>query len=176
MIRRFGLPLKTSLFMLLLQSPPAEGSFVSFQAYPATLLLVLNSLGTLALLLNLRSLQPTEIEDPATLLPLYKQAAINAKEAGFDGVERSCLLVQHFDSSNLNHSVHAANGYLVHEFLDSTSNSRSDQWGGSAENRARFGLEVLKVLIEVFGADVSVKLSPGTLLSAWLLSPLVHIL
>ncbi|KAJ6569576.1 flavoprotein NADH-dependent oxidoreductase [Mycena capillaripes] len=86
---------------------------------------------------------PTEIENPSTLIPLYKQAAINAKEAGFDGIE-----------------FHAANGYLVHEFLDSTANKRTDKWGGSVENRARFGLEVLKVLIEVFGVNVGIKLSP----------------
>ncbi|KAJ7771916.1 flavoprotein NADH-dependent oxidoreductase [Mycena maculata] len=87
---------------------------------------------------------PTEIEDPATLIPLFKNAAINAKEAGFDGVE-----------------LHGANGYLIHQFLDSTSNARTDKWGGSVENRARFGLEILKVLVEVFGADVGVKLSPS---------------
>ncbi|KAJ6573947.1 hypothetical protein DFH09DRAFT_1078882 [Mycena vulgaris] len=87
---------------------------------------------------------PTEIEDPTTLIALFKQAAINAKEAGFDGVE-----------------LHGANGYLVHQFLDSTSNKRTDKWGGSVENRARFGLETLKSLIEVYGADVAVKLSPA---------------
>ncbi|KAJ7086307.1 flavoprotein NADH-dependent oxidoreductase [Mycena crocata] len=87
---------------------------------------------------------PTEVEDPMTLIALFKQGAINAREAGFDGVE-----------------LHGANGYLVHQFLDSTSNKRTDKWGGSVENRARFGLEALKVLIEVFGADVAVKLSPA---------------
>lgn len=61
----------------------------------------------------------------------------------------------------MGHTVHAANGYLIHQFLDSTSNQRTDQWGGSVENRARFGLEVLKVLIEAFGPDVAVKLSPA---------------
>ncbi|KAF7367405.1 Artemisinic aldehyde Delta(11(13)) reductase [Mycena sanguinolenta] len=87
---------------------------------------------------------PTAIEDPTLLISLFKQAAINAKEAGFDGVE-----------------LHGANGYIVHEFLDSTSNKRTDKWGGSVENRARFGLEVLKALVEVFGPDVAVKLSPA---------------
>ncbi|KAJ7037486.1 hypothetical protein C8F04DRAFT_952777 [Mycena alexandri] len=88
---------------------------------------------------------PTEIEDPMTLIALFKQAAINAKEAGFDGVE-----------------LHCANGYLIHQFLDVTSNHRTDKWGGSVENRARFGLEALKALIEVFGPDVGVKLSPAS--------------
>ncbi|KAK7034017.1 hypothetical protein VNI00_012448 [Paramarasmius palmivorus] len=87
---------------------------------------------------------PTEIDDPRKLIALYKTAAINAKEAGFDGVE-----------------LHGANGYLVHQFLDNTSNKRTDEWGGSVENRSRFGLEVLKELISVWGADrVAVKLSP----------------
>jgi 2,4-dienoyl-CoA reductase-like NADH-dependent reductase (Old Yellow Enzyme family) len=59
-------------------------------------------------------------------------------------------------------AVHGANGYLVHQFLDSTSNLRTDGWGGSRENRARFGLEVLKAQIEVWGADrVAIKLSPA---------------
>ncbi|KIY44354.1 FMN-linked oxidoreductase [Fistulina hepatica ATCC 64428] len=88
---------------------------------------------------------PTEIDDPVKLIALYKQAAINAKEAGFDGVE-----------------LHGANGYLVHQFLDSTSNLRTDKWGGSVENRSRFGLEVLRELITVWGADrVAIKLSPA---------------
>ncbi|KAJ7718637.1 hypothetical protein B0H16DRAFT_421664 [Mycena metata] len=88
--------------------------------------------------------KPTEIEDPTILIAQFKEAAINAKAAGFDGVE-----------------LHGANGYLVHQFLDSTSNQRTDKWGGSPENRARFALETLKVLIEVWGADVAIKLSPA---------------
>ncbi|KAJ7600217.1 hypothetical protein C8J56DRAFT_909719 [Mycena floridula] len=88
---------------------------------------------------------PTAVDDPTTLIADFKQAAINAKAAGFDGVE-----------------LHGANGYLVHQFLDSTSNNRTDKWGGSIENRSRFGLETLKVLIEVFGSDrVAIKLSPS---------------
>ncbi|KAJ6606263.1 flavoprotein NADH-dependent oxidoreductase [Mycena vulgaris] len=87
---------------------------------------------------------PTEIEDPTVLIALFKEAAINAKEAGFDGVE-----------------LHGANGYLVHQFLDSTSNNRTDKWGGSPENRARFALETLKALIEVWGPNVALKLSPA---------------
>ncbi|KAF7364073.1 Artemisinic aldehyde Delta(11(13)) reductase [Mycena sanguinolenta] len=86
---------------------------------------------------------PTEIADPTTLIAQFKQAAINAKEAGFDGVE-----------------LHGANGYLVHQFLDSTSNHRTDKWGGSSENRARFALETLRALIEVWGPDVALKISP----------------
>ena len=62
------------------------------------------------------------------------------------------------DGANL---VHGANGYLVHQFLDSTSNKRTDKWGGSVENRARFALEVVKAAIEVWGPErVGIKLSP----------------
>ncbi|KAF8519807.1 FMN-linked oxidoreductase [Hysterangium stoloniferum] len=89
---------------------------------------------------------PTEIPDPHIIVAQYKHAATKAKEAGFDGVE-----------------LHAANGYLVHQFLDNTSNKRTDEWGGSVENRSRFLFEVVKALIEVWGADrVGVKLNaPG---------------
>ncbi|KAJ7073573.1 flavoprotein NADH-dependent oxidoreductase [Mycena amicta] len=86
---------------------------------------------------------PTEVPDPKTLVALFKQAAINAKAAGFDGVE-----------------VHAATGYLVHQFLDSSSNQRTDSYGGSPANRVRFALETIAALQEVFGMDVSIKLSP----------------
>ncbi|KAK7472020.1 hypothetical protein VKT23_000129 [Stygiomarasmius scandens] len=88
---------------------------------------------------------PTAIEDPRRLVEIHRQAAINAKRAGFDGVE-----------------VHTGGGYLIHEFLDNTSNKRTDEWGGSVENRARLGLEVLKAVTEVFGPGrVGVKLTPA---------------
>ncbi|KAF7318365.1 Oxidored-FMN domain-containing protein [Mycena chlorophos] len=87
---------------------------------------------------------PTAIPDPKTLIALYKQAAVNAKAAGFDGVE-----------------LHGANGYLVHQFLDSTSNQRTDEYGGSIPNRARFALEAIAALQEVYGPDVAIKLSPN---------------
>ncbi|KAJ3511993.1 hypothetical protein NLJ89_g3778 [Agrocybe chaxingu] len=87
--------------------------------------------------------KPTTVDDPWALVAQFKQAAINAKQAGFDGVE-----------------LHGGTGYLITQFLDDTSNKRTDQWGGSVENRSRFGLEVLKALIEVFDRDVAIKLSP----------------
>ncbi|KAJ4465257.1 hypothetical protein C8J55DRAFT_493524 [Lentinula edodes] len=72
------------------------------------------------------------------------KAAINAKEAGFDGIE-----------------VHGAGGYLIHQLLDSGLNICTDSWGGSFENRSQFGLEVLRVVIDVWGADrVGIKLDP----------------
>ena len=74
----------------------------------------------------------------------FKRAAENAKRAGFDGVE-----------------VHGANGYLVDQFLQDSTNKREDEYGGSIENRARFALEVTDAIIEVFGADrVGYHISP----------------
>ncbi|KAI9294231.1 FMN-linked oxidoreductase [Neoconidiobolus thromboides FSU 785] len=87
---------------------------------------------------------PKAIQDPKEYVQNFKQAAINAKEAGFDGIE-----------------LHSANGYLAHQFLDSNSNQRTDNYGGSIENRSRFVLEVIDAFIEVFSADrVGIKLSP----------------
>ncbi|WP_180081426.1 alkene reductase [Acinetobacter sp. YH12201] len=85
-----------------------------------------------------------EISEIHAITEQYKQAAIKAKAAGFDGVE-----------------LHAANGYLIDQFLQSKTNLREDEYGGSAENRARFLLEVVDALIEVWGAGrVGVHLAP----------------
>lgn len=85
-----------------------------------------------------------EISEIHAITEQYKQAAIKAKAAGFDGVE-----------------LHAANGYLIDQFLQTKTNKRTDIYGGSVENRARFLLEVVDVLIEVWGAGrVGVHLSP----------------
>lgn len=87
---------------------------------------------------------PTAVPDPRIILPEFRQQAELAKKAGFDGIE-----------------LHSATGYLVNEFLDTSSNKRTDEWGGSPENRCRFGLEVMKIFVEVFGADrVGIKISP----------------
>ncbi|KAE8378925.1 hypothetical protein BDV26DRAFT_280687 [Aspergillus bertholletiae] len=74
----------------------------------------------------------------------YAQAAKNAIAAGFDGVE-----------------IHGANGYLIDQFTQDTANQRTDSWGGSVENRARFALEVTKAVIEAVGADrTAIRFSP----------------
>lgn len=74
----------------------------------------------------------------------FQQAAKNAKLAGFDGVE-----------------VHGANGYLLDEFLRDGANKRTDNYGGSIENRARLMLEVLSAVIEVWGSErVGLRISP----------------
>jgi N-ethylmaleimide reductase len=88
-----------------------------------------------------RALETTEI--PA-LIQSYVQAARNALEAGFDGVE-----------------IHSANGYLLEQFLQSRSNQRSDQYGGSIENRSRLVLEVVRAVVQACGAQrVGIRLSP----------------
>lgn len=75
----------------------------------------------------------------------YRKAAMNAKEAGFSGVE-----------------VHGANGYLVNQFLDSKTNHRDDQYGGSLENRFRFFKEVLEAVFEVWApGQVGARISPN---------------
>ena len=88
-----------------------------------------------------RALETSEIPG---VVAAFEQAARNAKAAGFDGVE-----------------VHGANGYLIEQFLQSRSNRRTDQYGGSIENRVRFLMEVTRAVVEVWGADrVGVRLSP----------------
>ena len=84
------------------------------------------------------------LEEIPSIIEGFKQAAINAKLAGFDGVE-----------------VHGANGYLLDQFLRDGSNQRTDSYGGSIENRARLLLEVLKAVCEVWGSDrVGLRISP----------------
>src|SRR6202522_751330 len=88
-----------------------------------------------------RALETGEI---AGLIDSFRKAAANALEAGFDGVE-----------------IHGANGYLIEQFLQSHTNLRTDQYGGSIPNRARFLLEITRAVIDVWGADrVGVRLSP----------------
>lgn len=88
-----------------------------------------------------RALETAEI---AGIVEAYRQGAQNAKRAGFDGVE-----------------IHAANGYLIDQFLQDSTNRRSDQYGGPIENRARFLTEVVDAVTAVWGADrVGLHLSP----------------
>lgn len=88
-----------------------------------------------------RALSEKEIDD---IIIDYRKTAENAKQAGFDGVE-----------------IHSANGYLLDQFLHDGSNHRTDNYGGSIENRARFLLKVVDVVCEVWGKDkVGVRLSP----------------
>ena len=89
-----------------------------------------------------RALETAEI---ATILEQYRSAAQNAKVAGFDGVE-----------------LMAANGHLIDQFLQDKTNKRTDQYGGSIENRTRLLAEVVQTLADVWGSDrVGVRLAPS---------------
>ncbi|WP_243039931.1 alkene reductase [Dyella sedimenti] len=88
-----------------------------------------------------RALDTSEI---AGIVAAYKKGAENAKRAGFDGVE-----------------IHGANGYLLDQFLQDSTNQRTDAYGGPIENRARLMLEVTDACIEVWGANrVGMHLAP----------------
>ncbi|MFI8479144.1 alkene reductase [Pseudomonas sp. NPDC078700] len=90
-----------------------------------------------------RALETDEIPG---IIEQYKVAAENAKRAGFDGVE-----------------VHSANSYLLDQFLRDSTNQRTDQYGGSIENRARLTLEVTEAIVKIWGNDkVGIRLSPVT--------------
>lgn len=76
-------------------------------------------------------------------------------------VSRVRALAIQADIANPYYLVHGANGYLISQFLDSSSNQRTDKWGGSVANRSRFGLEVLKEVCDVWGPEqVAIKLNP----------------
>ena len=88
-----------------------------------------------------RALETDEIPG---IVEAYRRGAANAKRAGFDGVE-----------------VHGANGYLLQQFLHLATNVRTDEYGGSLENRARLMLEVTDACIEVWGSKrVGMHLAP----------------
>ena len=85
-----------------------------------------------------------ELHEIPGVVEEYRRGAENAKAAGFDGVE-----------------VHGANGYLLDQFLEDRSNRRTDEYGGSIENRARLLLQVIDTVVDVWGHDkVGVRLSP----------------
>lgn len=85
-----------------------------------------------------------ELDEIKEIIDAYRQAALNAKIAGFDGVE-----------------IHGANGYLLDQFLQDSTNKRTDQYGGSLENRSRLMLEVTDTVIDIWGASrVGMHLAP----------------
>ncbi|KAK4945949.1 hypothetical protein LTR66_014346 [Elasticomyces elasticus] len=89
--------------------------------------------------------RPLEEGEIQAFISDYASAAKRAVEgAGFDGVE-----------------IHGANGYLIDQFTQDMCNKRTDKWGGSIENRSRFGLEVSKAVVDAVGAEkVGIRLSP----------------
>jgi N-ethylmaleimide reductase len=90
-----------------------------------------------------RALETDEIPG---LVEDYRHAAQCARKAGFDGVE-----------------IHSANNYLLEQFVRDSTNKRTDQYGGSVENRLRFPLEVARAVVAVWGAErVGIRISPTT--------------
>ncbi|MEV5710463.1 alkene reductase [Actinoallomurus sp. NPDC052274] len=84
-------------------------------------------------------------EEVAGVIDEFRHAASAAVAAGFDGVE-----------------IHGANGYLVHQFLSSNANQRTDRYGGSIDNRIRFATEVVSAVADEIGADrTGLRISPG---------------
>ncbi|MBD2311879.1 alkene reductase [Desertifilum sp. FACHB-1129] len=86
-----------------------------------------------------------ELNEIPQIIEQYRKGAENALAAGFDGVE-----------------IHSANGYLLDQFLQDNANHRTDEYGGSVENRARLLLEVTEAVTKVWGSDrVGIRLSPS---------------
>lgn len=84
-------------------------------------------------------------EDIKTTVEDFRKAAEAAIRAGADGVE-----------------IHGANGYLIQQFIAENSNKRTDEYGGSIENRARFAIEVAEAVVKEIGADrTGIRISPG---------------
>lgn len=101
----------------------------------------IDSSGATAELVIPKALQRDEIE---SIVATFRQAVMNARAAGFDGVE-----------------IHSANGYLIDQFLQDTSNLRTDDYGGSIANRARFLLEVVDAAVAAWApGNIGVRLSP----------------
>ncbi|MFG2296266.1 alkene reductase [Streptomyces sp. NPDC048603] len=98
------------------------------------------------------AVEPREMtaEDIRSTIADFADAARNAVEAGFAGVE-----------------VHSANGHLLHQFLAGNTNLRTDEWGGPAEHRIRFVVEVVRAVAEAIGPErVGVRISPGLIVNA----------
>ncbi|RCI04936.1 hypothetical protein CU098_012824 [Rhizopus stolonifer] len=90
--------------------------------------------------------RPLTVPEIQAWVGKYRQAALNAIEAGFDGVE-----------------IHSSHGYLLDQFINSNTNQRKDEYGGSIPNRCRFSLEVIDAVSKAIGADrTAIRLSPGS--------------
>lgn len=89
----------------------------------------------------------------------YTESAKLAMEAGFDGVE-----LQARESKRICKTLMASDGYLINQFFSSASNNRTDKWGGSVANRARFALEIIKSTAAAIGAGrIGIRLAPYAL-------------
>ncbi|MBP6217409.1 MAG: alkene reductase [Oligoflexales bacterium] len=98
---------------------------------------------------------PMTESDIASTISEYGHAAKLAMQAGFDGIE-----------------LHGANGYLIDQFLNTASNHRKDKWGGSIENRIRFGVAVTQAVVKEIGAEhVGMRISPYGAFSGMIADP-----
>ncbi|PTQ84293.1 2,4-dienoyl-CoA reductase-like NADH-dependent reductase (Old Yellow Enzyme family) [Trichococcus patagoniensis] len=96
-------------------------------------------------LLDIPAPREIQTDEIARLIEEFRHAAASAIQAGADGVE-----------------IHGANGYLLHQFFGENTNQRTDAYGGSIENKARFAIEVTKAVVDEIGADkVGFRISPG---------------
>ncbi|BAY80753.1 NADH:flavin oxidoreductase/NADH oxidase [Calothrix parasitica NIES-267] len=94
---------------------------------------------------NLETPRALDIDEIPQIVEQFRQAAENAKKAGFDGIE-----------------LHGAFGYLIDQFIQDGSNQRTDKYGGSIENRARFLLEIVEAVSSVWdNGNIGIKLSPS---------------
>ncbi len=124
---------------------PNEGAPVAPSAITAKSKTVLVEKG-IARFVETSAPRALAIEEIPGIVNDYVKAAKNAIEAGFDGVE-----------------IHAANGYLIDQFLKTNSNQRTDNYGGSIENRARLLIEVTQAVVNAIGAErTGIRLSPVT--------------
>ena len=106
--------------------------------------LSLRSSGNIPIDVNASTPRPMTVDEIEEAVREYANAAKTAIEAGFDGVE-----------------IHGANGYLIDQYLQTNSNNRTDQYGGSIENRVRFPLAVINAVVEAIGAErVGLRMSP----------------
>lgn len=103
-------------------------------------------------MLDLETPRALETGEIPGIVSDYAKAALLAIKAGFDGVE-----------------IHGANGYLIDQFINTNSNKRDDEYGGSVENRGRFALEVVDAVVKAIGAHrTAIRLSPGVVTNGML--------
>lgn len=108
--------------------------------------------------------EPMTSEDIQRYIAAYRQAALNAVKAGFDGVEihnaNGCAIVYYSESVRMD-DTGSLFRYLLNQFLESSSNKRQDEYGGSIENRSRFSKAVLTAVTSAIGEErVGIRLSP----------------
>lgn len=141
-------PTQVSSWKAITESVHARGSFIVAQiallgrAEPVSLGDRRKAIAPSPIPIDPESEAPTSMteSDIQNAIGMFVLGACRAVEAGFDAVE-----------------IHGANGYLIDQFTQDVSNQRTDKWGGSIENRSRFGIEVSKAVIRAIGAEKSLS-------------------